>query len=327
MSSSTPDSPDSSSALIPSTVEEVLEAVRDHLPARTEEDRIERSEAILTAYEFLQTAGSGEIGEADIDEIKSHTFEKHPIDRDAQRQWDNYLREGLVALPGVEPASGTSSVWYFIHPESSLAKQLDDTELDEDIAKLPVKEEGKAADRQRALAQIAYDYLEERGSASKDDFQRILPDYFAHYTSFEILWGKFLRDALKTLDDVAPPPRGTGQWKYLSDEVKEELDIEIDDWIKELDGLAKGQGASAERQQQLVQLAYNYLRDEGPATRSDFEDNLPDFTAHYEGFEGLWTYVLRPTFNDAEYVKRDGTRNRATLYRYNGPDASGSGEN
>ncbi|MFC6836977.1 hypothetical protein [Halomarina ordinaria] len=305
----------------PETAEEVLEIIRDDLSARNEEQRMERSRAILSAYKYLQEHGEGDIKAAEIDDIKEHAYSKYPTERDADRQWDNYLREGLILLPGVEPSPGTSGIWYFIEPGNKVIEKIDSVGIASEIEEIEVKGDGEVAKRQRALLQLAYDYLKDRGSATKEDFERILPEYHAHYANFDVLWSYFLRDSLKRLDGVIAPPQGTGTWQYISPNLRQELNVEIEEPVRQYNKI-KGEGEVADRQRQLLQLAYNHLKSEGSAKRSDFEEVLPDYTAHYSDFEGLWSYLLREGLESIPNVSKEASRGRYTTYRHGEPQDS-----
>ena len=187
----------------PTSPEEILESAGEAIPGRTEEDRQQRAAAVLTAYEFLQQQG-----QAQIAEIQEYTYEKHPLEDEtknqsaATRQWVNYLRDGLRKLPGVEGGEvSRSGTWNYVDPGGELAQALD-VELEDWVKEVEVTGEGTLADRQHAMIQLAYDYLKRDGPARREDFEEALPDYTAHYSGFEGLWGYCLRDALQNAPEV-----------------------------------------------------------------------------------------------------------------------------
>jgi len=204
-------------ASFPATVEEVLEHAGGGIPGRTDEVQQKRAEAVLTAYEFLQGEGSAMKGE-----IQQHTYEAHPID-DAtesqsgpERQWVRYLRNGLRELPSVEPPTGSSRGWNFIDPEGELAQRLD-VDVDPWVEDVEITGEGAGADRQRAMVQLAYEFIKEEGQARRADFEEALPEYTAHFSDFEGFWVHALRDALDRAPGVEPPEGGGATFRYNPD--------------------------------------------------------------------------------------------------------------
>lgn len=295
----------------PTTAEEVFHELRREIPGRGREEKKQRAEAILTAYEYLQQQGT-----AHIDEIQEHTYAAHPHESSAERQWDNYLRQGLAALPGVKaPPTPTSGIWHFVEPGSDLDELLQ-TDLDDEVAELELTERGQDPQGRRALIQLAYDYLRKRGRVEKDEFEWVLPsDYTGHYKDFTGLWARCLRDTLAELPGVVQPQRGTGMWNYIEpgSELDRLLSIDIDPWIKEID--VPG-GENADHLRALLQHAYNYLKTHGEAEKSDFREALPDYTAHYADFEGLWSYWLRDQLKDAQEVDTISRSARGLKFRY-----------
>lgn len=200
---------------LPDTPESVLETAGEAIPGRKEKDRRERAEAVLTAYKFLQRRGSAQTGE-----IQEYTHDKHEEDDTdkldgAERQWVNYLRDGLAELPGVErPPRGTHS-WSYLEPGGRIEQALD-VELDDWVLELDFLSgrEEEAVNRQRSLIQLAYNHLKEEGSAEKSDIKESLPDYTAHYSDFSGLWSYCIRKALQDAPGVEPPGPGHTTWRY-----------------------------------------------------------------------------------------------------------------
>lgn len=193
---------------IPTTPEEILDILGDSLPGRNDETKRERAEVVLTAYRYLQAEG-----EASTNEIRNYTHERHPVEATdkqsgPERLWVNYLRDALAELPGVEGGNvSRAGAWRYIDPAGELAQKLDNVELDDWVALREVAGEGKIADRQRAMIQLAYDQL--RGNElRKADFKERLPDYTAHYADFNGLWTYCIRDALASADDVSIQDEG-----------------------------------------------------------------------------------------------------------------------
>jgi DNA-binding Lrp family transcriptional regulator len=304
-------SPDPTSVdTIPSSTTEVLETIRDEIAGRNEDKKRERAEAILTAYEFLQRENT-----ATNREIQEHTSGIHP-DGDPERQWVNYIRDGLVALPGIEKPPQGASRWGFIDPKGELAEKLR-VSVEDAVRDVEVTGEGKTADRYRAMVQIAYDYLKRKKSAEKEDFKRVTPDYTGHYNDFGGVWSYFFREALRELPGVEAPTHGGRAWAYVepNGELDRTLNIEQDDWVAEIETNAKGK--RADRLRSLVQIAYNRLKKKGRAEKDDFEQALPEYTGHYTGFDGLWGYLLKDVLRQAPGIELSGHEDSGpTTYIY-----------
>lgn len=295
---------------IPSTPGEVLETCRDEIPARNEETRQERARAILTAYELIQREGN-----VSLEEIQEHVSATHP-DGDPERQWVNYVRSGLAALPGIEKPPRGASRWHFINPNGELAEQLS-VPIEEPVQQTEVTAGGKTAERYRAMIQIAYDYLKDRGHGEKGDFKRKTPDYSGHYIDFDGMWSYFFRDGLAELPGVGPPSHGGRGWSYVdpSGELDETLSTDYEGWIAEIEVPADGK--TDERLRSLIQIAYDHLKEAGSATKEDFERALPDYTGHYTGFSGFWTYLLKDALKKGPGVETTREDKRGpTTYSY-----------
>lgn len=189
---------------LPQNVEEVLELTNGTIPGRTGETKRERAEAVLTAYRYLQ-----EQGRASNEELRTHTYEQHPLESGtanqtpAEQQWVLFIRDGLRELPGVESPPRSASIWNFIEPGGELAQRLDQ-DIDEWIyEEVDVAGSGTNGDHQRALVQIAYDHLKVHKKAGREEFKEALPSgYTAHYSDFNGLWTYLLQESLKEAPDV-----------------------------------------------------------------------------------------------------------------------------
>ena len=297
---------------IPTTPTEVLERCRDEIPARNEEARQERAHAVLTAYEYLQREG-----DAPLDEIQEHIAGAHP-DGDPERQWVNYVRPGLVALPGIQKPPQGASRWHFVDPNGELAEKLN-VPIEDSVARAEVTGSGKIAERYRAIIQIAYDYLKHRGSAEKGDFKRNTPNYSGHYINFDGMWSYFLREALGELPGVERPRHGARGWSYIEPggKLDRKLSIECENWVANIE--VPSEGVAASRLRTLIQIAYNHLKEAGNATKEDFEQALPSYTGHYTGFSGLWTYLLKDALKQGPDVETSREDKRGpTTYTYTG---------
>jgi hypothetical protein len=180
---------------IPTTPEDIRDWV--DITARTEEVAQNRARAIYAAYELLR-----ERKEAMIAELRDVAVETNPDDEsnNPHGHWVNYLREALRPLPGtVPPGRGgtgeSEAIWRFIDPDGELAEQLD-VELDDWIATVETPGTDERKKHRRALLQMAYEYLQKEGEASKSDFKQALPSYTGQYTNFDGLWSYYLRSTL-----------------------------------------------------------------------------------------------------------------------------------
>ncbi|RJS96610.1 hypothetical protein D3261_18940 [Halococcus sp. IIIV-5B] len=168
------------------------------------------------------------------------------------------------------------------------------------------------------MIQLAYNYLQENGSATKNDFEEYLPNYSAHYSDFGGLWTYCIRSALKDAPNVISPDKGNTWYFDENEDLPEELDIEIDDWVHELDTFS-GEGRALRERKALVQLSYNILKQEGTAMKRDFESSLPDNTGQYIKFDSLWTYCISPSLRKAPGVDISDSDGPIT-YKYLGDD-------
>ncbi|WP_394742939.1 type I restriction enzyme HsdR N-terminal domain-containing protein [Natronococcus roseus] len=291
---------------LPRSSEDILGILGTHLPGRTEEVREERAEHVLQAYNFLRTEekAKGENIRNYLLEVSSNSLSPDEIDR----SWTNYLRDNLSRLPRIqEPGGGTRGLWRYVSPELEqkvLVTEVDDwiKNLDED----PVGS-GKAVEMQQAMIQHTYNYIQERGTATKEEIVESLPNYTAHYTNFDGLWMYCIRDALNSCDEIES---GNRKWRYIGDEeLPPELDLEIENWVENAD-ISGGKMTKRERKA-ILQYAYNYLQEVEEAQRGDFreyfEANIPERTGRYSKFNNLWAYLLSEELESAPGVQTHTT--------------------
>lgn len=235
----------------------------------------------------------------------------------------NYIRDTLAELPRVEqPARGAVQIWRYVPPE--LDEKIKVDEIEDWILSLDIISSGNSESerRQRAMIQQAYDHLVETEKATKEDIQKSLPSYTAHYLDFEGFWSSCLMPAFSAANDVDKPTRGHQYWYYTGgneSNLPPELDIEIESWVQEQD--IPGQGITVEQRQSLLQFSYNYLQRSKRAMRSDFEEHfkqsVPGYTGQYRNFDGLWSYLIKDGLKKAPGVEtHQSGKSGPTTYQY-----------
>ena len=284
---------------VPETPYEILQYARQFIPGENEEKITNRAHIILEAYEFLQERGKAQ--PRDIKEAVSH----HDDGLNETSRWEHYLRPSLKTLPGIEPPPHGKGKWVFVEPGGEIDRALD-VVIEASVQKLNINGEGVGADRRRALVQLAYNYLKRHGKAEKSHIQDHLPDYTANYTDFNQLWDQLLVDHLKELPGVEPGPMGVNIWHYIrpGGHLDQQLDVELDDWVQELDMV--NIESVAERRRAMIQLAYEYVKEHGSAKSSDMKDALPDYSGHYRDKSSLWNHCIRPALEEAPDIEREG---------------------
>lgn len=180
---------------------------------------------------------------------------------------------------------------------------------------------------QRAEAVLAaYEFLQREGSATISEIQEYTHQRYDFdqptegQTAKKRQWVLYLRDALKELPGVEASSAGS-TWTFIEpgSELDQMLDQEVDNWILNQDEIdIGGNEESVKRQQVLIQMAYDYLKEEGEAQRSDFEEVLPDYTAHYNDFDGFWMYTLRKVLAIGPGV--ESPTQGSAVFRYHGED-------
>lgn len=290
---------------LPRTPEDILEILGTYLPGRTEEVREERAGYVLTAYNFIKTEekSTGEEIKNYLADASSNSLSLDEIDR----AWANYLRDNLSDLPRIQdPGGGTRGLWRYVSPELEqevMAEEVDDWIKNLDEAPTG---SGKAVEMQQSMIQHAYDFIIDNERATREEIISSLPDYTAHYTNFEGLWIYCIREALDTCDDLESPNSGNKAWQYIGDkELPPELDIEIGEWIKQMD--IPGEKMTKKERQALLQYSYNFLQETGEAQRGDFKkhlrENVPGRTGNYNKFDSLWAYLLSEGLKSASNVQ------------------------
>lgn len=204
----------------PEQILEYLEDIGEELPEGSNWSRHERAEAVLSAYLFLQNQeGTG----AMANRIKEYCYEDCPVATETdemtaqKRQWVRIVRPILPHLPGVESAPGRGGGrWHFVNPHGELARTLD-REIDPWIyekVEISSRIGEDTAERERALVQIAYEYIKHKGSARRSDLKEELPSYRGHYKAFKGLWNSLLYPALKACPKVSHRKPGSGIFEY-----------------------------------------------------------------------------------------------------------------
>lgn len=282
--------------VLPTIFEEVWNAT--YVKGRNDEYKRERAESVYAAYNLLRKQGR-----ASNDELLSRGMEAYPESgndsgKPKDAHWVNYLRDALSKLPALESPPRTTSLWTYIPPGGDLDKQLD-VELEEWVLDLNGITGGDdSIRRQKAMIQIAYNHIQDTKRTSRDQIQDCLPHYVAHYADFDRFWSVCLSEHLSKGKWIET---GSGAWVYIDPNVGQELDrIDLDDWVARIS--VPGEGHAERRQRASIQNAYNYLRDNTEATKSDIESALPDYTSYYERFDGLWSYVISRAFQKSEMV-------------------------
>lgn len=156
----------------------------------------------------------------------------------------------------------------------------------------------------------AFDFLRQNETANRAEIGQSLleryPNVLSGETSeFERHWVNYIRDSLAGLPRIEQPARGAAQlWRYIPSDLAEKLRIDdIDEWILNLDDIPSGNKKSVKHQQAMIQESYDYIRDVGKADKDDIKAALPDYTAHYQRFNGFWSYCLREALAEADDIE------------------------
>lgn len=172
-----------------------------------------------------------------------------------------------------------------------------------------------------AVILSAFEFLRKQETASRDEIQRHLtkqyPNKFAEDGSeFDRHWVNYIRDELSELPRIEQPARGATQiWRYVPSDLDQKIFVsEIDDWILDLNNITSGNDESMERQRAVIQQIYDYLKENEKATKDDFEEVIPPYTAHYLDFEGFWSYCLRDALVAADDVDKPTTGHQYWYY-------------
>lgn len=213
-------------------------------------------------------------------------------------------------------------VWWQPLPRDAVSEQYRGIPTSpEDIrgwVDITARTEQVAKNRARAIY-AAYELLRDQGEATNEELQEVgveaNPD--DESSSSHGHWVNYLRDSLRTLPGTIPPGRSKSEWHFIdpNGELAERLDIDLDDWVEDIE--TPGSGTEATRLRAILQLAHEHLQQEGEAGKKDFKKALPSYTARYSEFNGLWSYYLREALMNAPSVESD-TKGRFSTFRYVG---------
>lgn len=137
-------------------------------------------------------------------------------------------------------------------------------------------------------------------------------------------WESLIRPVLPHLPGVEPPPgRGGGRWHFVNPhgELGRALDREIDPWIHKDVKISTRVGEdTAERERALVQIVCEHIKEKGSARRSELEEVLPPYLGHYENFDNLWQYLLRPALETCPEIERRSPGSPVFVHRKTNAD-------
>lgn len=198
-----------------------------------------------------------------------------------------------------------------------LRNEPSDTEIpnsDDDILEiLGPKLPGRTDEVRNKRAEIvlsAFDFLRQHETADRveigqDLLERYPEEFSGEKSEFERHWVNYIRDSLAELPRIEQPARGAAQiWRYIPPDLAEELRTDgIDEWILDLQNIPSGSKKSVEHQQAMIQKSYNHIRDIGEDDKDGIKAALPDYTAHYQRFDGFWSYCLREALAEADDIE------------------------
>jgi hypothetical protein len=173
--------------------------------------------------------------------------------------------------------------------------------------------------RERAAAVLtAYEFLQQHAEVSAEEIrERTYADHLLEpgtekQSGEQQQWILYLRDALAELPGVEAGGRGQHRWQYIDPDgsLATRLDVRIDTEVRNNVEPTAG-GKTRERQLALAQLAYEHLKKVEKAGKRDFEEILPEYTAQYSGFEGLWSYFLKDALKSMPGVAHETEGQRA----------------
>lgn len=164
-------------------------------------------------------------------------------------------------------------------------------------------------DERAEAVYAAYNLLRRQGRATNEELRsqgvKAYPETDSDSESSEKShWTNYLRDALSDLPGVEPPARTASMWTYIppESELDEQLSVEIEDWVPGSDELM-GEGSLVNRQQAMIQLAYNLIRETGRVEQSQFKNHLPPYVAHYTDFEQFWARCLSEHLPKGDWIE------------------------
>ena len=160
----------------------------------------------------------------------------------------------------------------------------------------------------------AYELLREQEAASTEHIKEYTYERHPDGSDPQRQWVNYVRDVLRELPRIEAPPRGASMWQYISpdNELDQGLDVSIESSVTGV--RVTGEGRLAERYRAMIQIAYNYLKENGQGRREDFERILPGYTGHYQSFEGMWSYFFRDALASLPGVERPPSGGRVWVY-------------
>lgn len=164
-----------------------------------------------------------------------------------------------------------------------------------------------------------YSQLQECEKITGDELkEHLLEEYRDCLSSKEVSrqWVNYIRDNLSELPRIEPPAKGASKiWRYITPELEQSIQVdETDQWISDLENIPVGSRGSKDRQRAMIQRAYNYLTEEGRATKDEIETILPDYTAHYQDFSGFWSYCIQQALKQCEDIESPVAGHQAWRY-------------
>lgn len=233
--------------------------------------------------------------------------------------------------------AGPGKVWWVSLPKDAaplsamgLGKQQLPQTADEVLEIAGDSIEGRTEDDRQKRAEAvltAYKFLQHQGSASGQEIREYT--YEQHQwvegtkqqDPSKRLWILVLRKALPELPGVDSPGSTGGHWNFIppGGDLEARLDRDIDKWIIDYVEVNAPED-HVDRLRALVQIAYDYLKEHGEATRDDIKRVLPEnYTGHYADFNGLWMYLLSDALKKPDEVEYEGRKGKSA-YRYTGDE-------
>ena len=184
---------------------------------------------------------------------------------------------------------------------------------------IPARTEEVAKDRARAI-HAAYELLRDQGEATNEELWDIAVETNPDDESSgpHNHWVNYVRDGLHPLPGTIPPGRGGGEskseWRFIdpNGELAEKLRVSVEDTVRYIEVPAEGK--TADRYRAMVQIAYDYLKQNKSAGKTDFERITPDYTGRYSNFEGLWSYFFRDALGNLPGVETPPHGSRGWTY-------------
>ena len=166
-----------------------------------------------------------------------------------------------------------------------------------------------------------YEFLQDQKVVNRDGIEshlinRCSTRFTQEDDEFERHWVNYIRDALAELPRIEQPARGAAQfWRYVTPELDQQIKVDsIDEWILDLKEVPSGSRESIDRQQAMIQQAYDYIKQNKEASQDEFERALPPYTAHYQDFSGFWIYCLRKALAEAKDITKPTAGHQSWYY-------------